>query len=86
MSDWMLACLGELGEAANIQKKLNRLRDGLRNKEDAVELRAKFKSEIGDTMLYLDLVAQAAGFSLEEAAQQSFNDKCDEIGYKGARL
>lgn len=28
-SDWMTATLGELGEAANIVKKLNRVRDGI---------------------------------------------------------
>jgi hypothetical protein len=29
MSDWMTATLGELGEAANVLKKLNRVRDGI---------------------------------------------------------
>ena len=27
-SDWMVATMGELGEAANVLKKLNRERDG----------------------------------------------------------
>ncbi len=29
LSDWMTATLGELGEAANVVKKLNRHRDGM---------------------------------------------------------
>ena len=39
LSDWMTAILGELGEAANIAKKLNRVRDGISgNKETEQEL------------------------------------------------
>ncbi len=30
LSDWFTAILGELGEAANVAKKLNRIRDGIR--------------------------------------------------------
>lgn len=29
LSDWMTALMGELGEAANVAKKLNRIRDGI---------------------------------------------------------
>lgn len=29
LSDWLTATMGELGEAANIAKKLNRVRDGI---------------------------------------------------------
>jgi len=29
LSDWMVATVGELGEEANIVKKLNRVRDGI---------------------------------------------------------
>lgn len=28
-SDWFVAVMGELGEAANVAKKLNRVRDGI---------------------------------------------------------
>jgi len=82
LSDWMTATLGELGEAANVVKKLNRYRDGIRgNKETEAELRAKLKREIGDTFVYLDLMARAAGFTIEEAAREVFNSKSEEIGY-----
>lgn len=82
LSDWIAATLGELGEAANIVKKLNRVRDGVPgNKETEAELRAKLKREVGDTFVYLDLLAQAGGFTVEEAAREVFNSKSAEIGY-----
>jgi NTP pyrophosphatase (non-canonical NTP hydrolase) len=82
LSDWMTATLGELGEAANIVKKLNRVREGVPgNKESEAELRAKLKREIGDTFVYLDLLAQSAGFSVADAAAEVFNSKSEEIGY-----
>lgn len=82
MSDWMTATMGELGEAANVAKKLNRVRDGINgNKEAESTLREKLKREIADTFIYLDLMAQAAGFSLGDAVATTFNDKSAEIGY-----
>src|SRR5690242_2952308 len=81
-SDWFLAVLGELGEAANVAKKLNRVRDGIPgNKETPDQLRAKLRKEIGDTFVYLDLLAQAHGFTVADAAAEVFDDKSAEIGY-----
>lgn len=83
-SDWFLAVLGELGEAANIAKKLNRFRDGLQRQnikgETEAELRAKLRKELGDTFVYLDLLCQYHGFSVDDAAKEVFNAKSDEIG------
>lgn len=82
LSDWMTATMGELGEAANVAKKLNRYRDGINgNKESVAALRSKLKREIADTFIYLDLMAQSAGFSLEEAVRVTFDEKSIEIGY-----
>lgn len=82
LSDWMTATMGELGEAANVAKKLNRVRDGVPgNKQSPEELRQMFKREIGDVFVYLDLMAQREGFTLEEAALEVFNAKSAEIGY-----
>lgn len=81
-SDWFLAVFGELGEAANVAKKLNRVRDGIPgNKETPNELRAKLRKEIGDAFVYLDLTAQAHGFTIADAAVEVFNAKSVEIGY-----
>jgi NTP pyrophosphatase (non-canonical NTP hydrolase) len=80
-SDWFLAALGELGEAANAAKKLNRVRDGIpSNKESADVLTAKVRKELGDAFAYLDLLCQSLGFSIEQAAVEVFNAKSDEIG------
>lgn len=84
LSDWMTATLGELGEAANIVKKLNRYRDGINgNFQTEEQLRGMLRREIGDVFVYLDLMAQAAGFRLADAAAEVFNRKSDEIGYPG---
>lgn len=84
LSDWMTATLGELGEAANIAKKLNRVRDGIPgNTESEAELRAKLRDEIADTFIYLDLMAQAAGFDLGTAVLSKFDRTSHKIGYRG---
>lgn len=86
LSDWMTATLGELGEAANVAKKLNRVRDGIPgNKETEQELRAKLADEIADTYIYLDLLAAAVGVDLEQAVISKFEAKSLEIGY-GSKL
>jgi NTP pyrophosphatase (non-canonical NTP hydrolase) len=80
-SDWFLATVGELGEAANIAKKLNRYRDGIPgNKETEAALRDKLRKELGDVFVYLDLLAQSVGVSIGAAAVEVFNAKSDEIG------
>lgn len=81
LSDWMTAVMGELGEAANVAKKLNRCRDGINgNDETEAELREKFRREIADTAIYLDLIAQRAGFDLGDAVRETFNAKSRKIG------
>jgi NTP pyrophosphatase (non-canonical NTP hydrolase) len=81
-SDWFLAMLGELGEAANVAKKLNRVRDGIPgNKEGVTELQSKLRHELADAFVYLDLTAQALGFNLCAAVVEVFNKKSAEIGY-----
>jgi NTP pyrophosphatase (non-canonical NTP hydrolase) len=81
-SDWFTAILGELGEAANVAKKLNRIRDGIPgNKETEQELRDKLRQELGDVFVYLDLLAQRNGFLIGDAALEVFRKKSKEIGY-----
>lgn len=82
LSDWITAAVGEFGEAANVAKKLNRVRDGiLGNRDTADELRRKFKSELADTFIYLDLLAQAAGFEIGDVVMETFDAKSRQIGY-----
>lgn len=69
-SDWMVACLGELGEAAKLAKKLNRCRDSDTEKD----LKQKLKKELGNILAYLDLTCSSLGITLEEAAVDTFNE------------
>ncbi len=74
LSDWMTATLGELGEAANVAKKLNRVRDGVvGNAETEQELRAKLADELSDAFVYLDLLAQSEGIFLAKVVPSKFN-------------
>lgn len=83
MSDWFTATMGELGEAANVAKKLNRVRDGIiGNDKNEDELRADLADEIADTFIYLDLLAQSAGINLAEAVLSKFNKTSRSIGYE----
>src|ERR1700684_4063664 len=81
MSDWFLALLGELGEAANVAKKLNRVRDGIPgNKQTRADLEEQLRKELGDSFVYLDLLAQSVGVSIEDAAVEVFNEKSEQLG------
>ena len=84
LSDWMTSTMGELGEAANIVKKLNRVRDDIRGNiisETPEHLRTMLGEEIADVAIYLDLMAQAAGFDLEEIRDKKFAKTSLKIGY-----
>ena len=87
LSDWMTATTGELGEAANVAKKLNRERDGIKGNSETVEqLRAMLADEIADVFIYLDLMAQSQGIILEKAVIAKFNRTSEKIGYDNALL
>jgi NTP pyrophosphatase (non-canonical NTP hydrolase) len=82
LSDWAVAATGELGEALNVLKKLNRERDGIiGNTEAADVLRMQFADELADTVIYLDLLAAAAGIDLEIAITQKFNRTSQKVGF-----
>lgn len=81
LSDWMTATMGELGEAANVAKKLNRVRDGIPgNNQSEDELRAALRDEVADAFIYLDLLAQSEGFLIEDAVRDKFNRTSEKIG------
>lgn len=84
-SDWMTALCGEVGEAANIIKKLNRIRDNIHqksNKQDKKELEKELKKEIADIYCYLDLLTASLKIDLEEAIIEKFNEVSLRIGYE----
>lgn len=82
LSDWLTATAGELGEAANVIKKLNRVRDDIPGNEVTEdELRQQLADEIADTFIYLDLLAQRAGIKLSEAVPAKFDKTSAKYGY-----
>ena len=84
LSDWMTATMGELGEAANIVKKMNRYRDNIPgNKETDGQLREKLAGELADVFIYLNLLMVAADVDPVSSVRDTFNRKSEEIGYAG---
>lgn len=75
LSDWYTAFMGEAGEAGNVIKKINRLRDGIKNTkgEDYESLRADLGDELADAYIYLDLLFQAAEIDKTKAVKEKFN-------------
>lgn len=84
LSEWGLAMCGEAGEAANVIKKLNRVRDGMRgNRKDETHasLIVDLGFELADTVIYADLVAAAAGIDLARAIIEKFNATSAKNGF-----
>jgi NTP pyrophosphatase (non-canonical NTP hydrolase) len=85
LSDWAVAVTGELGEACNIIKKLNRIRDGLVGNQgddnNAELLKSKLGKEFADVVIYMDLIATAAGISLAACIIQKFNEVSERNGF-----
>ncbi len=82
MSDWATAVAGELGEACNVIKKLNRVRDGLPGNTVSEEtLKLQLGAEIADTMIYLDLLAARAGLDLAAHVIGKFNAVSVRMGF-----
>lgn len=74
-ADWSNAMQGEAGEAGNVVKKLRRIEFGLNQAagDQRDDLLAKLATEIGDTFLYLDLLAQHYGLDLARCVADTFN-------------
>lgn len=81
LADWSNALAGEVGEACNVVKKLRRPELGtVGNDHDPAHYTTQLGSEIGDVLIYLDLLANAAGLSLAECVMASFNGKSEKLG------
>lgn len=70
---------GEVGEACNVIKKLERERFGLRGSRATLEQLAE---ELADVIICADLVALAAGIDLDTAVRKKFNTTSEKIGLK----
>ncbi|MFA7504246.1 MAG: MazG-like family protein [Burkholderiaceae bacterium] len=74
LSTWCNAVLGELGEAANLIKKIER---GDITLDDAREALGK---ELADVVTYLDILAFRAGVDLGRATIDKFNEVSARVG------
>lgn len=83
-SDWGVAMAGEAGEVCNAIKKLRRIEmnmkqtKGPQTREDAIR---DIKHEIGDTFLYLDLLAQHLGLDIADCIVETFNRVSEREGF-----
>lgn len=68
---------GEVGEACNIVKKLERERLGIRGSRDTVEHLAE---ELADVLICADLIAMHEGIDLEAALVAKFNATSEKVG------
>lgn len=73
-AEWLQAVVGELGEYANLRKKLQR---GDISEDEAKQLLA---DELADVVIYLDILAFRLGINLGEAVMSKWNRTSEKIG------
>lgn len=77
LSDWLVAVMGELGEAANVVKKMNR--GDFLSRGDHLEAVEEIAKELADVVTYLDIFADKLGISLSRACVDKFNEVSDRL-------
>jgi len=75
-SDWVMATVGELGELANVLKKV--LRGDFDPKSP--EVRKMIADELADVAVYLDLLAFNVDVDLGEAVMSKWNETSRKLG------
>lgn len=82
-SDWSNAMAGEAGETCNVVKKLRRIEAGMQQAagDTRPDLLAKLATEIGDTFIYLDLLAQYYGLDIGGCVRATFNRVSEREGF-----
>jgi NTP pyrophosphatase (non-canonical NTP hydrolase) len=73
------AAAGEMGEACNVIKKLERERLGLDGSRASVR---DLATELGDVMVYVSLIAIKSGINLDRATAEKFNETSRKLGFK----
>lgn len=68
---------GEVGEACNVIKKLERERMGIRGSRASV---AELADELADVVICADLIAMQYGIDLEAAVARKFNATSEKVG------
>lgn len=70
---------GEVGEACNLIKKLERERLGIRGSQTTAEALAE---ELADVVICVDLIAMQEGIDLDKAIRDKFNATSEKYGLK----
>lgn len=73
-SKWLQALVGEVGELANVLKKIDRGDFAYVLKADEIE------KELADIQIYLDLLAHTLCVDLSNATINKFNEVSDRVG------
>lgn len=73
-AQWLQAVVGELGEYANLRKKVER------GDMTLDEARDKLADELADVVIYLDILATQLGVSLGEAVISKWNRTSKRVG------
>jgi NTP pyrophosphatase (non-canonical NTP hydrolase) len=68
---------GEVGEALNVIKKLERERLGIKGSRSTLQDLAE---ELADVIICCDLIAMATGINLTEAIEKKFNKTSEKVG------
>lgn len=68
---------GEVGEACNVLKKLERERMGIAGSHDTIDHLAE---ELADVVICADLIAMQAGVDLDAAIEAKFNATSEKVG------
>lgn len=83
-SDWVTALVGELGELANLIKKVRRgdfdMESIVVENGKTMTMRQWIAKELADTQCYLDLLSASLGVDLGQATVDKFNEISDRIG------
>lgn len=83
-AEWGNAAAGEMGELCNVLKKLLRHDMGINqanglSREQLVKMAAQ---EIGDTFLYLNLIAQRLDLDMYDCVRDTFNRVSEREGFE----
>jgi NTP pyrophosphatase (non-canonical NTP hydrolase) len=70
---------GEVGEACNVIKKLERSRLGLPGSKDIM---AHLAEELADVVICVDLIAMTCGLDMSQAVREKFNATSKKVGLK----
>jgi len=74
LTDWVCAVTGELGEAANMIKKIRR------GDFTLARVQREVADELADVVIYLDILAFRCGIDLGEAVMRKWNATSQKVG------